>query len=177
MLKEIKVKKRINKRGVSLMVSYVILISIVLGLAVGTYAVLKYITSDIEPEIDCNIGSSLILEEYVCSSNSLKLNLKNNGRFNVNGVLVSISNETQREAIKQLVPSVGVNTGGNYEFTSELGPGEDIEIEYTKSIVGGGSTSVIEKIKLQPYIFDEGGNRVYCRDAVIRQDVSGCNLL
>ena len=72
-----------NKKAVSLMVSYVILISIVIAVSIGVYAYLKAFVGDVEPAIDCKEETSFIIESYTCSIGNLELTLRNNGRFNI----------------------------------------------------------------------------------------------
>ena len=86
-------KQRKNKKAMSLMVEYVLLIvfSVVIGLIV--YGVLKtYVPKD---KIACPDGTSLLIENYNynCGNQILTLTMSNNGRFNVTGYFVYISDE------------------------------------------------------------------------------------
>jgi len=74
-----------NRRGISEIIGYVILISITLAMSLIVYAWLKtYIPSD-APK--CSDGVSVFLQNYTydCSVQNLTVNLKNNGRFDLAG--------------------------------------------------------------------------------------------
>ena len=56
------IKKR-DKKGVSEILSYVILISIAVSLSIGVYAWLKDY-ANVNPKIDCKDGTSIMLSDY-----------------------------------------------------------------------------------------------------------------
>ena len=58
MLKEI----NFEKKAVSLMLSYVLLISIVIALSVGVFAWIRTM-AEFSPPVDCKEGTSIILED------------------------------------------------------------------------------------------------------------------
>jgi len=136
-LKSIKKKKK----AASLLVSYVLLISIVIGISIGVFVWLKYIATDVEPEINCEIGTSVIVESYSCEPGSLKLIIKNNGLFNVNGVNVKVSDDVNKEPVTELAPA-GVDLPGtllgHYLFSDPLKPNEGREVSFgrTPEIIG-----------------------------------------
>ena len=158
---------RKNKKAVSLMVSYVILIAIAIGLAIGVYVWLKdYV--NIEPKIDCKEGTSMILEDYNCTSNIITLLLKNNGYFNISGFIMHVGNNTERMPIELLSAIGGGFTAGHFDFDSPLGPSDN-------SIAKFSMEDNIKIIQIQPYIKDEKGNKIMCEQAVIKQNLEDCN--
>jgi hypothetical protein len=84
---------RPNKKGVSEMISYVLLIVIAIGLSVMVYAYLKLYVMPNRPE--CPTDTNLIVQEVECYYSSGKMNLSvkfyNQGLFNVSAAYVRIS--------------------------------------------------------------------------------------
>lgn len=177
----------INKKAISLMISYVILIAIVISVSVGVYSYLK-ISANIGPEIDCKPGTSVIIEEYECftgysfAAAGIDLNIKNNGRFNVDGVIVAVGNESQRAPVTYLIPdSSTVQLEGHYFFANKLKPGESETVEFSNEEDDGvGGTQPVEYenitvVQIQPFIID-GTSKIICTDAVIKQNVQECTV-
>ena len=75
-----------NKKGVSEVVGYVLLVTFGIILAVVVYSYLRtYIPSE---DISCPDGVSVFVQDYSCDANSLNITLKNNGKFNVEGYFI-----------------------------------------------------------------------------------------
>lgn len=108
MLREINKK---NRKGVSMMISYVILISIAIAMSIGVLAFLNAY-ANVEPLPECNSETSLMLDDYDCSGNLLRLHMKNNGFFNVSGYTLLVGNTTQRIPIYTLVTDDGISDHG-----------------------------------------------------------------
>ena len=176
-----------KKRAQSLMLSYVILVSIVIAISIGVFTWLKY-AANVEPVVNCNEGTSIRLTDINCSSSGVDLNLKNNGRFSIDGIILTVSNETGLTFPTYLVPKKEYNAGlqaGSYFFDDKLKPDNSLIAEYSlyeRRIVGeegfGDATLVdfdeIKTIQIQPFILSETGI-VVCQDAVIKQNVD-CSL-
>lgn len=164
---------RQNKRGVSLMISYVLLIAIGLTMAVGAYAWLKYYPNALQSKADCKDGTSIVLDGYDCSGSILTLDLRNNGLFSIDGFILSVSNDSMREPINDmgLTASFGVEevVNGFYNFTvGVLKPQDEKEVK----LMVPNEIGSIKIMKLQPFI--EGNGRVICENAVIKQKIEGC---
>jgi len=179
-------KKMKQKKAVSLMLSYVLLVGIVVGLAIIVWGVLKYWT-DISPPVDCEEGTSLILIDYDCSiGGGLSLTLRNNGRFSVKGFILTVGNDSNKEPLTYLISQKHIGqTGmeGFHEFSGgvlggELKPTDDEEALYTHKCRSGSrgcqtgdidfSNNRIEVMKIQPYI-ELKRNKIVCKDSVIKQ--------
>ena len=82
-----------NKKGVSIMVGYVLLIGLAIVMGGTTYVWMKsYIPK--EP-LECPAGTSLMIKDYQynCGDlNWINLTLKNNGRFDIGGYAIHVSN-------------------------------------------------------------------------------------
>lgn len=178
-----------KKKAQSLMVSYVILISIVMALSIGVFVWLKS-AANVEPVVDCKDGTSMRLVDIKCSSSGINLTLKNSGRFNVDGIILTVSNETEFLRPTYLIPlgEEGETTsqGGSYFFSPTLKPDETFIAYYsnkTKSIIGTGGFgpeediefTEIKTIQIQPFLIEKTG-AVICQNALIKQNVE-CSLV
>ena len=84
-----------DKKGVSVLIGYVLLISFVIVISVIVYQLLQtYAPSEIQ---SCPSGTSIILKDYECDNKWLNLTVKNNGLFNVGGVFVYASIDEEIE--------------------------------------------------------------------------------
>lgn len=167
-----KIKKIIvNKKGISEIISYVILIAIAMGVSIGVFIWLKDF-ANVSPRIDCKEGTSLRLDEVTCDAYQIKIKVKNNGNFNIDGFIITASDDVNKLPIRKLLAVYGPgeipSPPGYYDFNSSLKPSDEPrEISFAK---GG----YIESIQIQPYIRDEKEKIVVCENAFIRQDVTGC---
>ena len=86
-----------NKKGVSEIISYVILIIIAVSIGAIVFTYLSNLVPKDRPE--CNEGLSLSVEEYACKyvdpkdgESHLNLTVKNRGRFNIEAAYIRIGN-------------------------------------------------------------------------------------
>lgn len=177
-IKKIKKRGEMNKIGVSEMVSYVILISIAIGISVGVYAWMK--SYAVNPSsVDCKEGTSVTIQSYECFSGRIELTIKNNGRFNISGVVIAVSNDSQREP-QYYLNLIDVNLhglpAGHYFFSSPLKPGAEQTIEFSNKTREGSEINTIKKIDAQPFIIDDKNHRVLCLNSVMKQNIENCNL-
>ena len=157
------------------MVSYVLLISIVIGISIGVYAFVKDYAS-FNPKIDCKDGTSLSLEgfdnfdsSHPTNPNELILSLKNNGLFNVDGFFMRVSDDVGKTPTILINATTGNVDSGFHEFANAYKPGASTkdfgDVTFLKDGVD------VKLIEIQPYIMD-GIKRVFCVNSVIKQDVS-----
>jgi hypothetical protein len=172
-----------DKRALSEIVSYVLLIVIALGLATGVYAWMKnYLPS--EKEIKCPDDVALSIKNYNCIliNKTLILQIENRGMFNVNGFYIRASNETgkiptlmlnsnnsivggQKEGNLQNIP----NSEGRYDF--------DLESPFITNSVrefnfNYSNFTKLYKLQIQPYT--RGKNTLYLCNNPITIDLQGC---
>jgi len=128
MLKEIRFK---NKKAISLMVSYVIIIAIGIGISIAVYSWLKYYPNIIAEKKDCNPETAMVVEDYDCTRNVLNLTIRNNGFFNIEGVVLTVGNDSGIDPII-LLEAMSLPSGsfGYYTFASPLAPGEVANAEF-----------------------------------------------
>jgi|TARA_Y100000310_G_scaffold344913_1_gene460477 hypothetical protein len=97
-----------NKRGISIMIGYVLLITVTMVISGIVYQWVKtYVPAE---KADCPDGVSVFLKEtvYDCTNKELTLTLKNNGRFNIAGYLIhgtiNVSQELASEDLSEYTP-------------------------------------------------------------------------
>lgn len=152
------------------MLSYVILVSIALTLSVAVFAWLKTM-SNVSPISDCNEGTSVILENSSCNGAQISLLIKNNGLFNVSGVLVSFGNDTKKIPVTYLPPS-NMGPDGFYILVPELSPGDQRQIKFDR---GSSTFKFIRMIQIQPFIFSNK-KKVFCSESIIKQEIPDCQI-
>jgi len=164
-----------DKKGVSLMISYVLLILISVVVAISIFAWLK-LAANVEPVISCEEGSSINVIDYVCINRVLELTVKNNGRFNLGGFVLTVGDNIERVPISPITPiddSSEYIESGYYVFDESLRP------EQTKIARFEGSSlnfDNIKNIRVQPFIILESGDKIICEESVIRQKLDDCYI-
>lgn len=152
-----------NKKAMSEIIAYVLLIVLAISLSLVVYAWLKsYI---VKPEKNCPEGVSISLEEYSCKDKIISLNVKNNGLFNIDGYVVRVGNTTKGKAVYYLK-----NRGliENYlPGKKALEPGEKFD-----SVLNYKDYGVITRIEIQPFEVDK--EIIMCSDAIIKQELENC---
>ena len=150
---------RSNKRGVSVIVGYVLLISMSIALSVMVYNWLKFYADD-KPIETCPSGVGLVIKEVKCDEKSFSLTVQNKGRFTVDGFYLRVNDKIDSEF-------------GFYSeiVDKEIVPSGDVEKEYFfANNYGGVTLTKITLIEVQPFILNKG-EKVSC-DQVTRQKVS-----
>ncbi|OYT36800.1 hypothetical protein B6U91_00280 [Candidatus Pacearchaeota archaeon ex4484_71] len=166
-----------NKRGLSVMVSYILLISFALIMAVIVFAYLKtYVPKSV---VSCPDDTSLFIKDFNCSNGELNITLKNNGRFSIGGYFIHSANDsTQEIATDNMVDLLNPAGQNQTKYLSSvafststenvLKPGEEV----TNSYILADSISFIEII---PARFQTEKNRlrlVSCGGSVSKEVVS-----
>ena len=78
-----------NKRALSNVIAYVLLISITLSLSVLVFGWLRFYVGESSVK-ECSDNVNIIIESYECNSNSLTVTLKNKGLFTVDGYILRV---------------------------------------------------------------------------------------
>lgn len=108
--------RRTTKKGVSIMVGYVMLISIAVIMGVIAYNWMKtYIPNE---EIECPDGVALRVQNfsYDCTSGSLNLTLRNNGKFNIAGYHIAGSTDSSRTIANIPLMNYLIDTGNVFKY-------------------------------------------------------------
>jgi flagellin-like protein len=169
-------KNSYNKRGVSELISYVLLITFVIVLSGVVYTFMKsYVPKE---ALDCPDEVSVLVNGYNCSSQELNLTLKNNGKFNIGGYLIYATNSPQAE-LATIDLSKNITSGGtplnptgiklNGEGNSFLPNYEEIHLFNISSIKPG-----IYSIEIVPMRWQEEDRKkrlVTCINAKMRKSL------
>jgi hypothetical protein len=161
-----KIRKK-NKKGISVIVGYVLLIALGIVMSVIVYSYLR---------------TSIAIRDFICNNNSYSLNLtlRNNGNFNVNGFFIyGTTTPTQELAVQDL--SVFTNNNSNVSETGRYGnsvrfsniknsfaPGEERTANFTLDYP-------VYSIEIMPARFQGESNKeklVSCTNAKIKQKLS-----
>ncbi len=165
----------LNKKGLSEMVAYALLIAIALSLSLLVYAWLKSYTPGQTPT--CPDDVSLIVSDFSCDALNLKLNLTldNKGLFTVDGFFIKASNVTLNNR-----PGVAI-----LKFKNESEKNDDSVFrdgkEYTGGLKAGKKfnrvysyrhNNKITGIEVEPFIVDEKGGEVICSKSTVSEPVN-----
>ncbi|MFA5856106.1 MAG: hypothetical protein WC867_02015 [Candidatus Pacearchaeota archaeon] len=175
-----KISKERNIKADSLMISYVLLISMALILGIGVYGWLSHETPSDVQEVDCGEDTFLSLENYECTPGEayggIKLLIKNNGRFNIDGFVLTASNDTNKTPIIKLTPKSKnlIKSIGYIDFESPLTPGKEKEIEFDNIFKNDHLESLVS-LKIQPFRYGENKkDRLLCKETKFSETVEDC---
>lgn len=146
-----------NKKGISEVVSYVLLIVIAVGLSVLVYSFLKSYVPKEKPL--CPEDSSLIVQDYECSSSLkiLTINFANKGLFNVSAAYVRLGEANSK--VKTLLRE-------NVYLAYSLSPGKNLTERYPLPAGISGT----KEIEIEPAVFNKG-KLALCEKATITQTI------
>lgn len=164
--------KNLNKRGVSVMIGYVLLVAFAVVIGVVTYGWIK--TYAPVESIECADGTSIFIKSltYDEEVNTLSITIKNNGRFNIDGYFIQMKNDSS-QGIANIQLFEYLTSGGSVlgnAIINEIRPNQEKTSIFTLSSELGEPISV----SATPFQYRTFGNRerlVSCGDAGISQDV------
>lgn len=156
-----RIKQTANKKGLSELVSYVLLIVIALGLAAGVYTWMK---SNVPSETEsCDENTAIIVRDYCLDAvaKTISITFENKGYFDIKGVAMKASKDVSQMPTIALQSTDEINSGsttGRYDFSEALIPQAitTVLFSYTNLI-----TSILAKIRVQPFINGKEGP-IYC---------------
>jgi len=168
---------RKSKKGISVIVGYVLLISFSALMGVFVYIWLNtYIPQE---ELNCPDGTSLLIQNYTCTSDILTIVLRNDGKFDIGGYFIYATDSPEEELA---TIDISKNNTQNYSIRTpsgvklgligsknSLGPNEE-EIE-TYNITG---RSMMYLIQIIPMRWQEEANKevvVTCKDVRIEKRI------
>lgn len=169
-----------NKRGISVMIGYILLVTaaIVMG-AIAYQWIRTYVPSE---GLACPDDVSVFIKEYACGGNEFNITLKNNGKFAIAGYFIHVTNESKQEIatidISQNITLGGVSAGGSVIFvagsTNAMKPNEE-----KKSVFGLAdlvpSITKIELVQITPVRYHTVENKlrfVSCGGAKIKEELT-----
>jgi hypothetical protein len=169
-----------NRRGISIVVGYVLLIAISIVMSIIVYQWLKtYVPRD---SIKCSEGTSVFIKEirYDCVNSDLNITLKNNGKFSIYGFFIHVSNKTGEEIptidISKNLSDGGIISGNSIAFSNDrnnkLTPEEPTNIKVSSFDVRGYGR--LYKVEIIPTRMQEINNKetlVSCGDMKVEEDL------
>ena len=161
-----------NKRGVSEIVGYILMIAIVIGISVFVYTWLKSYVP--QSALTCPDGVSASVPDviYNCTSNTLNFSFYNDGTFSFSGYFIHATNDSSQQiAALDLTPFYnGPGTkGGNsivFSYYNILDPGKEKDVNYNSYALSGTSKPIasgtLKEIEIIPmrYVEYNGKDRV-----------------
>jgi hypothetical protein len=168
-------KKNLSQRkGVSLMVGYVLLIALAIGLSVGVFFYLKLYLPPEDPKCPENVDISI--DDVVCSisgSGGANVNIKltNRGLFTIDSAYIKIGDADRIYKVQLNDVNLRLVSSGTICGNSEIGlePGEkycETHVYLTQSPLN----SVLQEISVEPLIFVEN-TPVICSNDVVKRNV------
>ena len=174
-----------NKRAISVMIGYVLLISFGIILGALVYQGMKtYIPKD---PLVCPDGVSVLIKDVSCTKDdfghvSLDYKIKNNGRFNVSGYFIRVTNNSEQEfATVDLSKYIWQNIGG-IRLSNSVGFGSDVNYNLkpnseikTSFLWDLSEVGAIYSIEMTPTRFqktEEAIEFVSCTNSKIKEEVT-----
>jgi len=160
------------------MIGYVLLITFAIIMAGGIYTWMKtYVPNEI---YHCPEGTSIFVKDYSCSNETMNITLKNNGRFDIAGIFIHISDDPNAEvATFDLVG--GISEGGIqaqnaliFEAGSDnsMIPGNENSLQFDLDSIFAGRPYLVEIIPVRFQEEDGKTKFVSCSNSEVAQDLS-----
>jgi hypothetical protein len=155
-----------NKKALSLMVSFVLLVGMSVALAGMVYAWLKFYVQKPFPEESCP-EVSIIIYNYTCSNPTvyprfITLNVQNRGFFNISGFMVKINDKAENEE--------GGGIAGRFSLPCKeysISPGQIQKTVFQFPL------STIQQIEIEPFL-GTCAKPALCDKAILRQSITNC---
>jgi hypothetical protein len=174
-----------SKKGISIIIGYVLLVSFAIIIGVIVYAWMKtYVPQE---EMQCPDGTSLFIKDlaYDCVAHTLTINFLNNGKYDVGGYFIYATTSPGSQLADAEISSanmdntailrpLGVKFGIPVEKNS-LAPGLEEEDDYNLTAIGD-----IHSIEVLPIRWQTKNRKMFlatCTYARLRENVScyeGC---
>jgi len=157
-----------NKKAISEMVSYILLISLAVAMSGIVYAWLQFYVQKPFAEESCP-DISLIITDYNCSNGIFNLTVQNKGRFYVDGYTLKINNGTRDYSIYEISSIIKSIPIRNY-VNASMNPGDINSGQFNFMIYKKINAVEIEAVRG----FDKSGRPILCENSVFRQAISNC---
>ena len=174
-------KIKSSKKGISVIIGYVLLVSFGIVIGVIVYQWMKtYVPQD---DLNCPDGTSIFIKDYTCSSDILSITFKNNGKFSVGGYFIYATDNPNEKLATINISEYNVDPNRKkipdiIKFTAltprnALIPNMEEEHEYNITEMNGN----IYSIEIVPVRWQQKNNKnilVSCKDIKIREVIE-CN--
>lgn len=176
--------RRMDKKGISLMIGYILLVSFAIIIGIATYTWIKtYVPAE---SLECNEGVSLLVKnaEFDSETRELSLTLKNTGKFGIGGIFIHVKNNSNQETeiidISNTLISGGEIQGNSTWFSlteeNSLLPNDEKTIVFQLDEKTEEPISV-RVIPFRHQVFDNKRRFVSCGEARTSQSVRDANAL
>jgi FlaG/FlaF family flagellin (archaellin) len=164
-----------NRRGISMIIGYVLLIAVSIVMSVIVYQWIKtYVPTE---SIECSEGTSIFIRtvNYNCDNETLELTIRNNGKFSINGFFIRVSNKSGEELATIDISSrlldggvISANSVIFSEFTENaLTPNEPANTRIVSFNVSGlGQIYKVEIVPVRIQIIEDKKRSVSCSNAI-----------
>ena len=167
----------VDKKGLSEIIGYVLLVIIALSLSLIVYTWIKGILPGKTEK--CPDGVSLVIDAYECDLGKEMINItfKNQGRFNVDAAIIRFSNKSRGipiNILKSIGPLKADKVSGTIFFINSslnlngLEPNQKLS-----NLFSFKDYKKITEIEVVPLKSVEG-KLLICNDAIIKQKIDGC---
>src|SRR3989338_7575646 len=161
-----------NKKGISEIVVYVLLVLIAISISSLVFFYLKSYVPKEKPE--CQQDITLLIQSYSCSSQLSQLNLTflNKGLFNIDLVYIRVGSEGSR--VKKLInPEYNDGPNGLYfgviDDQKGLIPGKTFSKVYLSPLLKPG----VNELEIEPAVFTGKGTEIaLCDKAIVTQTIT-----
>lgn len=166
-----------DKKGVSVIIGYVLLITFAAVIGVIVFQWMKtYVPQD---QLSCPDGVSIFIDNYNCSSNILTITFKNNGNFDIGGYFIYATRSAEEELatidlsknntqVSSRLNPLGIKFGNAASIVTKNSFTPDAEETDQYNITG----ISLYSIEILPIRWQESRNRnvlVSCSDAKISE--------
>lgn len=163
-----------NQKGISIVVGYVLLITISIVMSILVYQWIKtYVPTT---PLECSEGTSIFIREtdYDCINSKLNITLRNNGKFSINGIYARVSNIEGQELatidISSKLISGGIISDNSIVFSefveNELTPSEPTNQRLVSfNLDGIGRVYKIEIVPTRIQEIDDKKRSLSCNNA------------
>lgn len=178
-----------DKKGISEVIGYILLISIAVAMSVIVYAWLRsYVPKE---TLECPSDVSLMIKDIKCAEGIIDMTLRNNGKFSVYAYTIKFSKDASKSIATNSLADAFTNSNGHREkdiiyligdrqFTNSIcenyfEPGNEVTNSFDTEVVlkSGEQTAFIDIIPIRCQE-QEGKTKqvqVRCNEARIRQPI------
>jgi len=145
-----------NKKGLSDVIAYVLLIAITISLSVMVYSWLRFYPGFFGEGEQCPEGISVIVKDYECMGGldgSVNVTLKNKGRFNVSGYVLRVNDRPDAQLGFYVLDNSGTKIAPGSEY-SKIYYFNDSSYNFDHDLEG------ISLIEVQPFRADKDGDKL-----------------
>jgi len=153
-----------NKKALSNLIAYVLLITITISLSVMVYGWLKFYVEEGEVE-ECSGNVNIVVNGYDCFAGvdgNFTIELKNKGLFNVDGFVIRVHNRSDADFGFYVLEEIDdvLKTGQSYNKTYDFPLTEDAE-----------GVIDVTLVDVQPFVRE--GGKIFCKAYASQKVVCG----